>query len=100
MAILRAMGARPGHIFFLLTSEATLLTALGVLFGTSLLYVLLMVTQPIIQSQFGLLIPITAPTSHELLLLVLVQLAGMLVGIIPAIRAYQHSLSDGMTIKV
>ncbi|KHT65566.1 peptide ABC transporter permease [Photobacterium gaetbulicola] len=100
MAILRAMGARPGHIFFLLTSEATLLTALGVAGGTSLLYLILLITQPIIQSQFGLLIPITAPTNYELLLLVLVQLAGMLVGIIPAIRAYRHSLSDGMTIKV
>ncbi|MDV5169642.1 ABC transporter permease [Photobacterium rosenbergii] len=100
MAILRAMGARPGHIFFLLTSEATLLTALGVVVGTSLLYLILLLTQPIIQSQFGLLIPITAPTNYELLLLLLVQLAGMLVGIIPAVRAYRHSLSDGMTIKV
>ncbi|PSU30840.1 ABC transporter permease [Photobacterium lutimaris] len=100
MAILRAMGARPGHIFFLLTSEATLLTALGVTLGTSLLYLILLISQPIIQTQFGLFIPITAPTKHELLLLVLVQLAGMLVGIIPAVRAYQHSLSDGMTIKV
>ncbi|MGF1700713.1 ABC transporter permease [Photobacterium makurazakiensis] len=100
MAILRAMGAKPSHIFFLLTSEAAALTALGILFGTALLYSLLLVTQPLLQEQFGLLIAITPLTSHELMLLGLVQLSGIIVGTVPAIRAYQHSLSDGMTIKV
>ncbi|MGF1681971.1 ABC transporter permease [Photobacterium minamisatsumaniensis] len=100
MAILRAMGAKPRHIFFLLISEAAALTALGILFGTALLYSLLLATQPLLQEQFGLLIAITPLTSHELMLLGLVQLSGIIVGTIPAIRAYQHSLSDGMTIKV
>ena len=100
MAILRAMGARPSHIFFLLVSEATVLTALGVALGTLLLYSLMTIAQPFIQQQFGLFIEITGPTSYELLLLGIVQLAGITVGILPALRAYQHSLADGMTIKV
>ncbi|PSW15168.1 ABC transporter permease [Photobacterium sanctipauli] len=100
MAILRAMGAKPSHIFFLLTSEAAALTAVGILLGTTLLYSMLFFAQPLIQEHFGLLISITPLTSHELMLLCLVQLAGMVVGLVPAIRAYQHSLSDGMTIKV
>lgn len=100
MAILRAMGARPGHIFFLLVSEATVLTAIGIAIGTVLLFCILLVLQPLIQQQFGLYIAVTALTSHELSLLGLVQIAGILVGIIPAVRAYQHSLADGMTIRI
>ena len=100
MAILRAMGARPGHIFCLLISEATVLTAIGIMSGITLLYSLMTVAQPLIQQQFGLFIEITAPTAYEWMLLGIVQLAGMIVGFIPAIRAYQHSLADGMTIKV
>ncbi|KLV02469.1 peptide ABC transporter permease [Photobacterium aquae] len=100
MAILRAMGARPGHIFFLLISEATVLTTLGLVIGTGLLYLCLYIGQPILQNQFGLFIEINPLSTHEWYLLGLVQLAGFIVGVIPAIRAYQHSLSDGMTIKV
>ncbi|PSW00894.1 ABC transporter permease [Photobacterium lipolyticum] len=100
MAILRAMGARPGHIFFLLVSEATVLTTVGIVIGTVLLFCILLVLQPLIQQQFGLYIAITALTSHELSLLGLIQIAGILVGSIPAVRAYRHSLADGMTIRI
>jgi len=100
MAILRAMGARPSHIFFLLISEATVLTAIGITLGMTLLYSLMTIAQPLIQQQFGLYIEISTPTSYELYLLCIVQIAGIIVGIIPALRAYQHSLADGMTIKV
>ncbi|MGF1786147.1 ABC transporter permease [Photobacterium swingsii] len=100
MAILRATGARPSHIFFLLISEATFLTALGILLGTIMLYGLLFLAQPFILTHFGMYIEITPLNIYELTLLAVVQVAGILVGIIPAIRAYQHSLSDGMTIKI
>ncbi|MCG7588799.1 ABC transporter permease, partial [Photobacterium sp. OFAV2-7] len=100
MAILRAMGARPNHIFFLLVSEATVLTTIGIALGTALLYSLLLIVQPFIQQQFGLYIEISGLTTYELLLLGIVQLAGIIVGVLPALRAYQHSLADGMTIKV
>ncbi|MEJ2765850.1 FtsX-like permease family protein [Photobacterium sp. MCCC 1A19761] len=100
MAILRAMGARPGHIFFLLISEATMLTATGIALGLGVLYGLMTVAQPLIQQHFGLFIEISAPTRYEFTLLGIVQMAGILVGLVPALRAYQHSLADGMTIKV
>ncbi|NMU84769.1 FtsX-like permease family protein, partial [Vibrio parahaemolyticus] len=38
MAILRAMGARPRHVFSLLISEASLLTAAGIITGVTGLY--------------------------------------------------------------
>lgn len=100
MAILRAMGARPSHIFFLLISEATVLTSAGIVLGTILLYVGLFALQPMIQQQFGFFIEVTLLSTYELTLLALVQTAGIIVGIIPAVRAYKHSLADGMTIKI
>nr|WP_192867888.1 ABC transporter permease [Thaumasiovibrio subtropicus] len=100
MAILRAMGARPGHIFFLLVSEATVLTTAGIGLGLGFLYGLLALLQPLVQQQFGIYLAITPPTQYEWILLAIVQLAGIIVGLIPAFRAYRHSLADGMTIRV
>ncbi|ELP5730462.1 ABC transporter permease [Vibrio vulnificus] len=100
MAILRAMGARPRHVFTLLISEASLLTFAGIALGVAGVYALLSVAQPIIQQQYGINIAMTAISSHEWMLLAFVQVAGILIGFIPAIRAYKQSLSDGMTIRI
>ncbi len=100
MAILRAMGARPAHIFFLLISEATALTLAGIALGLTTLYALMAILQPIVQQQFGIHLALTPPTTYEWLLLAIVQVAGIIVGLIPALRAYRHSLADGMTIRV
>lgn len=100
MAILRAMGARPRHIFTLLISEATLLTFTGIIVGVGILYAVLAIAQPIVQQNYGISLSATMLTSHEWTLLALVQLAGIVIGFIPAFRAYRQSLSDGMTIRV
>ncbi|MGF1697399.1 ABC transporter permease [Vibrio lamellibrachiae] len=100
MAILRAMGARPKHVFALLISEASALTFVGILVGVSGLYLALAVGQPIIQQQYGITITMSAITTYEWTLLGFVQLAGIIIGFIPALRAYRQSLSDGMTIRI
>ena len=100
MAILRAMGARPRHVFSLLILEASVLTFIGLIIGTLGLYVLLGFAAPIVQQQYGINLQIIALSSYELTLLGAVQIAGTLVGFIPALRAYKQSLSDGMTIRV
>lgn len=100
MAILRAMGAQPKHIFFLLMSEASLLTLLGISFGVALLYVVLASTAPIIEQQYGIKIALSTLTHHDLTLLLLVQASGVLIGLFPSFKAYRHSIIDGMTIKV
>lgn len=100
MAILRAMGARPRHVFTLLISEASLLTFAGIALGVAGVYALLSVAQPIIQQQYGINLTMTAISPHEWMLLAFVQIAGVLIGFIPAIRAYKQSLSDGMTIRI
>ncbi|MFB9137578.1 ABC transporter permease [Vibrio olivae] len=100
MAILRAMGARPRHVFTLLVLEASVLTSIGIVVGIILLYALLAVAHPLIQHQYGINVAMTSITSHEWLLIGCVQLAGMVIGFIPAFRAYRQSLSDGMTIRI
>lgn len=100
MSILRAMGARPKHVFSLLVSEASVLTLLGIMTGLLGLYALLSVGAPLIESQYGIQIQLEGITSYEWQLLAYVQCAGILIGFIPAIRAYRQSLSDGMTIRL
>jgi putative ABC transport system permease protein len=100
MAILRAMGARPRHVFSLLILEASVLTFVGLIVGTIGLYALLAVAAPIIQQQYGIDLQMIALSQYEWLLLAAVQIAGTIIGFIPAFRAYKQSLSDGMTIRV
>ncbi|EAQ63144.1 ABC-type antimicrobial peptide transport system, permease component [Marinomonas sp. MED121] len=100
MAILRALGARPHHIFSLLVLETGIICGLGILLGMGLLYLILAIASPIIQQHFGLAINITAPSQYELMLVACIQISGLLIGIIPAISAYRQSLSDGMTIRI
>ncbi|MGZ2255929.1 ABC transporter permease [Roseobacter sp. A03A-229] len=99
MAILRAMGARPLTIVGLLVLEAALTAAVGAILGLGLLYVGLSVMQPIIDSAYGLWLPIEAPSLREGLVLVGVVSAGALVSLVPALRAYRLSLADGMMVR-
>ncbi len=100
MAILRAMGARPKHVFSLLISEASLLTFAGIITGVAGLYSILALLQPIIQQSYGIHLTLTALSPYEWMLLGFVQCAGIVIGFIPAFRAYRQSLSDGMTIRI
>lgn len=98
MAILRSMGAQPKHIFALLISEAVVITTFGIIIGLLGLYLSLL--QPIIQQYYGIAIELTLPSLYELKLLALILCSGFIIGVIPAIQAYRHSLSDGMTIRL
>ncbi|HCG8689105.1 TPA: ABC transporter permease [Vibrio parahaemolyticus] len=100
MAILRAMGARPRHVFSLLISEASLLTAAGIVTGVLGLYAILALLQPLIQQHYGINLTLSTLSAYEWMLLSFVQCAGIVIGFIPAFRAYRQSLSDGMTIWI
>ncbi|EGR3371446.1 ABC transporter permease [Vibrio parahaemolyticus] len=100
MAILRAMGARPRHVLSLLISEASLLTAAGIVTGVLGLYAILALLQPLIQQHYGINLTLSTLSAYEWMLLSFVQCAGIVIGFIPAFRAYRQSLSDGMTIRI
>jgi putative ABC transport system permease protein len=100
MAILRSVGARPGHVFSLIIGEAGFLTLLGVLAGMALLYLALIAGQPLIESRFGFFVPLGAPNTYEWVLLGAVIAAGFLVGSIPSYRAYRLSLADGLAVRI
>lgn len=100
MAILRSVGARPGHIFVLIMGEAATLTLAGIILGLGLLYGLLLIARPIIEARYGIYIALGGLTPHELLLLGIVLLAGFVVGLLPSYRAYRLSLADGLAIRI
>ncbi|MGG7643733.1 ABC transporter permease [Rhodovulum sp. YNF3179] len=98
MAIFRAMGARPMTILGLLVLEAVLTAAAGALLGLGLLYVGLIVAQPVVDNAFGLWLPIEPPALREVWVLAGVVAAGAIASLVPAFRAYRLSLADGMMV--
>ena len=99
MAIFRAVGARPSTIFCMLIFEAVVMAAIGALLGLALLYGGLIVAQPILDSAYGLWLPIEAPTMREVWTVLGVICAGAIVSLVPALRAYKMSVADGMMVK-
>ena len=99
MAILRAVGARPLHVFGLLMSEAGLLAVSGTLGGVGLLYVGLLIIRPIVDARFGLYLPIAPPTLRDIAVLGAIIVVGFVAGAVPAFRAYRNSVADGMIVR-
>jgi putative ABC transport system permease protein len=100
MAILRALGARPAQVLLLILGESLVLTLAGLLLGLLLLYAALWLGQPLIQTYSGFLLPLSLPGAQECFMLGGILLAGLLLGLIPAYRAYHHALGDGMSIRL
>ncbi|WP_105187876.1 ABC transporter permease [Pseudoalteromonas sp. T1lg48] len=99
LAILRSVGAKPWHIFSLMSMESLLISLLGTTFGVALCYLLLTLAQPQLQAQAGINIDLQGISSYELMLIAVIMAAAWIVGLIPAIRAYFYSLHDGMSVK-
>ncbi|MNZ67956.1 macrolide transporter ATP-binding /permease protein [compost metagenome] len=100
MAILRSVGARPWQVAGLLLAEALSLTLAGLLLGLALLYLALATGQGWVQTHYGLYLPLAWPSRHEWLLLGATLGAALLLGLLPAWRAYRQSLADGLTIRL
>jgi putative ABC transport system permease protein len=100
MAILRSVGARPWHIASLLIVEAFALALAGVLLGVLLLYVGIAGAQGFIQANYGLYLPLNMPSRYEWTLLGAILSAALMMGCVPAWRAYRQSLADGLSIRL
>ena len=99
MAILRAIGASPIEIFTLLAFEALTLSIVGIIVGFVSVFGAMLLLQPFLENITGLFIEIATPSSREIVILGIILMASIVAGIIPAIRAYLASLSDGLMIK-
>ena len=99
MAIYRALGASPRTIFGMLVLEAMLTACAGALLGLGLLYLGLAIGRPIIDSAFGLFLPIDPPAWREFWTLSAVIIASAIVSMLPALHAYRLSVNDGMMVR-
>ena len=100
MAILRASGAGQWTIYFLLLIESTGIACAGALSGLLLVYGFILAAKIPIENAFGITLTIQSLSPFQLLYLCGVVLAGFILGLIPAWRAYKNALSDGLSPKV
>ncbi len=96
MAILRSLGAGPRHILGLLLLESGLLSLLGCLLGLGAVSLLAGAGGQMLTA-FGLAALPLVPSPAEWQQLAAVFVCGLLVGLVPAWRAYRLSLADGLT---
>ena len=89
IAVLRASGASPALIASLYLLECSGLAWLSAILATVLWYLLLALISPWLLDVWGVAIALRPPTVVEWGMLLAVPVAGMLVGLIPAIRAWR-----------
>jgi len=99
MAILRACGARPWQVAWLLLVEAGLLTALGIAAGLLLAFAAQLALAPWLLNQFGIALSPAWPAAWQWLVLGGIWACGLLVALLPAVMVYRRSLADGMQIR-
>ena len=100
LAVLRAVGAGPRHVLLLLASEGALVTLLGAALGSVLTLLFIAAAGSWMQTRFGITLQLSAPTGTQWLVLASVILAGLLAGLVPALRAYRLSLADGLSPRI
>ena len=97
LALLRAVGAGPRQVMFLLAAEGSLVTGLGALLGALASGALIAMAGPWMQARFGISLQLGAPTSGQWLMGAGVLVAGMAASLVPGWRAYRLSLADGLS---
>jgi putative ABC transport system permease protein len=98
MALLRAMGARPGFILRLFVIEGVAMMLMGLVLGALVLYAVLTWAQPWIFQHFGVAIQVSMPDSQQWGMIGLALGLSVVFSLIPGILAYTRSLHDGITI--
>lgn len=99
VAVLRAVGARPAQIGFLLVLETVLIGFAGAVIGIGLVQLGLWLGAPILDAQWGIRLLGTGLGAFDLAALLAVTFAAALVGCIPAWIAYRRALVDGLKIR-
>ncbi len=100
MAILRSLGAGPKRLTILLVFESTLVTVIGIIIGVVFELTSFFILESWLQNQFGLFIVGNPFTIVEVIYLLVTIILGMLVGLVPAYKASQLALKDGLSVRI
>jgi putative ABC transport system permease protein len=100
MAILRAVGARPAQLFWLIQLEVLLITLSSMVLAFGLLCLVLWGLQPILSNQYGLVISAFAWHSHTLWLFTGLAGLALVLGALPSYLTYRQSLAQGLAVRL
>ncbi|GAB4367333.1 MAG: ABC transporter permease [Bryobacter sp.] len=100
MAILRAVGAGPGMVAGLFVLESLYLAAAGAGLGLALHIGSIRFLQDVVEQKYGLFLRWEGLAAGEIYYLAALLGVGLLLGFVPAWRAYRNSLADGLSVKV
>ncbi len=100
LAILRAVGAGPRTLLWLLALEGGLLTVAGVALGVLACWGTVAALGGWAQQQFGLVLHAAPPGLAEWRLIGALLAAGAVASLLPGWRAYRLSLADGLSPRV
>jgi len=97
LAVLRALGAGPRDMLWLLVLEGAVVTAAGAMLGVLAATLGQSLVGPLLQARFGIQLQVVSPALTQWAALAAVLAAGMLASLVPAWRAYRLSLADGLS---
>jgi putative ABC transport system permease protein len=100
MAVLRAIGAGPRHILFLLLFEAFWIVLLACTGAVVALYGLLWLAGPLLLEHTGVAVALQPLGRVEWLQIGAVMVAALLLALLPAVIACRRALADGLTVKL
>jgi len=100
MAILRAVGARPWQLFWLIELEVLCLTLLSIAGALATLTAALWLAQPLLSSQYGLVISIWPWHAHTGTLLAALTGISLVLGAIPSYLTYRQSVAQGLVVRL
>lgn len=100
VAILRAVGASPWYLFWLIQLEVLLLTLLSMVAAAVFLVLSLWAIQDTLAASYGLFISINPFSLQTLYWAGAILLATALLACIPAFAAYRRALTDGLSVRL
>jgi putative ABC transport system permease protein len=100
MAILRAVGARPGHIGGLMVTEAVLMGFGGACIGVLFVYIGLGFAGPLVTARWGIVLTGIGPGLFDVAVIIIITCLSALMGLVPAAMTYRRALGDGLSVKL
>lgn len=95
IAILRAVGARPFHVFMIIVSESQLLCILGGIAGILLGHATVILIAPYLLTEAGVFIS-AGFGMLDVIILVVLAIFGILVGVLPALQGLRTPVAENL----